>query len=86
VDDILISVERPLLMDSPGQLVASILSKKVAAGATHLIIDIPIGPTAKIRSRSSALVLRKLFEYVGSIRSINGVSIVTDRPENGRGA
>ncbi len=28
VDDILISVERPLSMDSTGQLVASILSKK----------------------------------------------------------
>ncbi len=64
VDDILIAVERPLLMDSPGQLVASILAKKVAAGATHLIIDIPIGPTAKVRDRKSALALRKLFEYV----------------------
>lgn len=64
VDDILISVERPLLMDSPGQLVASILAKKVAAGATHLVIDIPVGPTAKVRDRKSALALRKLFEYV----------------------
>ncbi len=35
VDDILIAVERPLSMDSPGQMVASILSKKVAAGSTH---------------------------------------------------
>ena len=64
VDDILISVERPLLMDSPGQMVASILAKKVAAGATHLVIDIPIGPTAKVRDRHRALALRKLFEFV----------------------
>src|SRR5690606_28173072 len=48
-DDILISVERPLAIDSPGQLVASILSKKIAAGATHLVLDIPVGPTAKVR-------------------------------------
>ena len=62
VDDILISVERPLSLDSPGQLVASILAKKIAAGSTHLLIDIPVGPTAKIRNRSAALSLRKLFE------------------------
>ncbi|TXH98179.1 MAG: thymidine phosphorylase, partial [Pseudomonas sp.] len=42
-DDVLISVERPLSIDSPGQMVASILSKKVAAGSTHLLLDIPVG-------------------------------------------
>ncbi len=66
VDDILISVERPLAMDSPGQMVASILSKKVAAGSTHLLLDIPVGPTAKVREMRDALRLRKLFEYVGT--------------------
>ena len=65
-DDILISVERPLNLDVPGQLVASILSKKLAAGVTHLIVDIPVGPSAKVRSASSARQLRKLFEYVAS--------------------
>ena len=63
-DDILISVERPLAIDSPGQMVASILSKKIAAGSTHLVLDIPVGPTAKVRSMAAALRLRKLFEYV----------------------
>ncbi|MFN7416861.1 MAG: thymidine phosphorylase, partial [Alphaproteobacteria bacterium] len=32
VDDVLISVERPLSLDTPEQMVASILSKKLAAG------------------------------------------------------
>jgi thymidine phosphorylase len=63
-DDILISVERPLRLDKHEQMVASILSKKVAAGSTHLVIDIPVGPTAKVRSQSEAVRLRKLFEYV----------------------
>ncbi len=86
VDDILISVERPLSMDSPGQLVASILSKKVAAGATHLIIDIPIGSTAKIRSRNRALALRKLFEYVGDHLGLHLEVVLTDgRQPVGRG-
>ena len=53
-DDVLISVERPLAIDSPGQMVASILSKKIAAGSTHLVLDIPIGPSAKVRSMPEA--------------------------------
>jgi thymidine phosphorylase len=86
VDDILISVERPLLMDSPGQLVASILAKKVAAGATHLIIDVPIGPTAKVRDRNSGLALRKLFEYVADRLGLVLEVVFTDgRQPIGRG-
>ncbi len=77
-DDILISVERPLSLDSPGQMVASILSKKIAAGSTHLLIDIPVGPTAKVRSRSSALQLRKLFEYVGDRMGLHIEIMITD--------
>ncbi len=64
-DDVLISVERPLSIDTPEQLVASILSKKLAAGSSHLLVDIPLGPTAKVRSRTEAVRLRKLFEFVG---------------------
>jgi len=77
-DDILISVERPLGIDSEGQLVASILSKKVAAGATHLLIDIPVGPTAKVRHMNQALRLRKLFEYIGDRLSLHLETIITD--------
>ena len=64
-DDVLISVERPLGIDTREQMVASILSKKVAAGSTHLVIDIPVGPSAKVRSQGDAVRLRKMFEYVG---------------------
>ena len=86
VDDILISVERPLSLDSPGQLVSSILAKKIAAGATHLLIDIPMGPTAKVRSQSDALRLRKLFEFVGDRVGLQLDVIITDgRQPIGRG-
>lgn len=56
-DDILIRVERPLDLDSQGQLVASVLSKKAAAGSTHVLIDIPVGPTAKVRSHAAGAAL-----------------------------
>ncbi len=86
VDDMLISVERPLSIDSMGQMVASILSKKLAAGATHLLIDVPVGPTAKVRHMSQALQLRKLFEFVGDRIGIHLEVIITDgRQPVGRG-
>lgn len=77
-DDILISVERPLGIDSEGQMLASILSKKLAAGATHLLIDIPVGPTAKVRHMNQALRLRKMFEYLGDRIGIHLEVVITD--------
>lgn len=77
-DDVLISVERPLRLDTFEQMVASIISKKVAAGSTHLVIDIPIGPTAKVRSQSDAVRLRKLFEYVARHMGLVTKIVYTD--------
>lgn len=77
-DDVLISVERPLSIDSAGQMVASILSKKIAAGSTHLVLDIPIGPTAKVRSMPEAQRLRRLFEYVAGRMHLSLDVVITD--------
>jgi thymidine phosphorylase len=77
-DDILIAVERPLGIDSEGQMVASILSKKLAAGATHLLLDIPVGHTAKVRHMTQALRLRKLFEFVGDRLGIHLEVVISD--------
>jgi len=85
-DDILISVERPLAIDSPGQMVASILSKKIAAGSTHLVLDIPVGPTAKVRSMPAAQRLKRLFEYVAARLGLQLDAVITDgRQPIGRG-
>jgi thymidine phosphorylase len=65
-DDILIRVERPLDFDSEGQLVASVLSKKIAAGSTHVVIDVPIGPTAKVRTEIAARALADRLTTVGT--------------------
>lgn len=70
-DDVLIRVERPLNLDSDAQLVASVLSKKIAAGASHALIDIPVGPTAKVRNESDAQHLQTLFEQVGAALGIS---------------
>jgi len=77
-DDVLISVERPLNLDARGQLVASILSKKLAAGSTRLVVDIPVGPTAKVRGGADAIRLRKLFEFVGDQIGLSLDVVLTD--------
>ena len=68
-DDIIIKVERALDIDSEGQMIASILSKKAAAGATHCVIDIPVGNTAKVRTIDDAinlsLRLKEVADYIG---------------------
>jgi thymidine phosphorylase len=65
-------------VDTPEQMVASILSKKLAAGSTHLLIDIPIGPTAKLRSIEDGHRLRKLFEFVGDRFGVTIQAVLTD--------
>ena len=77
-DDILISVERPLSLDTREQMVASIMSKKLAAGSSHLLIDLPVGPTAKLTNATDAMRLRKLFEFVGDKFGISVETITTD--------
>ncbi len=77
-DDVLIRVERPLDLDSQGQLVASILSKKAAAGATHVLIDMPVGPTAKIRSQQAARDLSDQLRIVGDALGLRVEVMQTD--------
>jgi thymidine phosphorylase len=77
-DDALIRVERPLDLDSAGQLVASVLSKKAAAGATDVLIDIPVGPTAKVRSVAAAKRLYEDFQAVGREVGLQVLPVLTD--------
>lgn len=77
-DDILIRVERPLDLDSEGQMIASILSKKAAAGATHVVIDMPVGPTAKIRSAATAQSLAADMVRIGQTIGLEISVLITD--------
>lgn len=70
-DDILIAVERVLDIDSEGQLLASVLSKKIAAGSTHILIDMPVGPTAKVRNAEMARLLKVYFLYVAEALGVS---------------
>ena len=85
-DDLLIRVERVLDLDSEGQLVASVLSKKVAAGVTHVVVDLPVGPTAKVRSHAAATQLTAMLVRTGRDVGLSVSPVATDgRQPIGRG-
>jgi thymidine phosphorylase len=77
-DDIFVRVERELDIDTEGQLIASVLSKKIAAGSTHVVIDIPVGPTAKVRSAEAAIRLGERLTAVASGFNLAVTYIQTD--------
>lgn len=77
-DDILIRVERALDLDPMGQMIASVLSKKAAVGATHVVIDIPVGPTAKIRSHDDFIRLKDHFFCVGKALGLQIYTLKSD--------
>ena len=89
-DDMIINVEHPLSVDAEGQLVASIMAKKGSVGSSHVLIDIPVGPGAKITTYQQARRLKRLFElkipllmgdgpWTERIRSFREVLGVRDR-------
>ncbi len=76
-DDKLIRVRVPLGLDPPGVLLASIMAKKKAVGATHVLIDIPIGRGAKIPDEEKAKELARDFMEIGSQLDMSIHCIIT---------
>lgn len=63
-DDIIIQVEEPLAFESFDKVIISIMAKKIASGATHIVLDIPVGPTVKIRHFKDAELIAKKFTFL----------------------
>jgi thymidine phosphorylase len=55
-----------------------VLSKKIAAGSTHLVIDLPFGPTAKLRTRESAETLSQGLVQVAETFGLKSRMVLTD--------
>jgi len=78
LDDVMNAITRPLGIDSNRWSVASILSKKLAAGSTHVVVDLPFGPHARIHSEAEAIELARLFERVGAGLGLVVKAVPTD--------
>jgi len=74
-DDLFIQVEYPLAIDP--LLLPSIMSKKKAIGATHVVIDMPTGRGAKIKTIGEAHALAHDFIDLGKRLGINVQCAIT---------
>ena len=77
-DTRLIKVRYPLRLDPQGLLLASVLAKKIAVGATHLLIDLPIGKKAKLKTKKEAKELKKKFQNITKKLGIKTKVIITN--------
>jgi thymidine phosphorylase len=59
-------------------MIASVLSKKAAAGSERVLIDIPVGPTAKVRSAAAARSLAAGLVAVGQAIGLRVQVVETD--------
>jgi AMP phosphorylase len=66
-DDRIIEIANELPVEPFAKLVTSIMAKKVAMGIKCLIVDIPINPTAKVKSLEEAEEIEKLFLGLGKL-------------------
>jgi thymidine phosphorylase len=78
LDDVMNAITRPLGIDSNRWSVASILSKKRSAGSTHVIVDLPFGARAKLKTEAEALALARLFEKTGAGLGLHVKAFATD--------
>jgi len=65
-DDLFIRVEHPLSIDPRPQMMASIMSKKLAVGVSTLVLDIPTGKGAKVEDFETARKLGNDFIELGN--------------------
>lgn len=64
-DDIFIKVEHALSLDPVPQMLASIISKKLAVGTNNVVIDIPTGPGTKVKDVEDSRPLANQFIELG---------------------
>lgn len=77
-DDYMIRVRHPLSLDPEGMLLASIMAKKYSVSANHVLIDVPIGETVKIKTKKDAQHLRKRFLKIAHLLGMKARVIITD--------
>ena len=77
-DDMIIQVEHPLNIDAESLMISSILAKKKAAGATDVVLDIPVGIGTKAETTEKAERLRQRFQNLGSRLGLNIRGLLTD--------
>ena len=81
-DDIIINIEKPLLLESFDKIIVSVMAKKIAFGSNHVVIDIPYGNSVKVTTHKDAQILKEKFEYIAKNFKIKICVLIhrTDEP------
>lgn len=80
-DDVIIKVEEPLAFESFDKIIISIMAKKIAVGTNHLILDIPLGQTMKVKYKKDATIIAKKFEDLGKRFGIHIIADINETIE-----
>ena len=70
-DDVLIDIEEELSFESFDKIIVSIMAKKIAVSTNHLVLDLPIGSTMKIRHSKDADKIQSKFKVIAKKFNIN---------------
>jgi AMP phosphorylase len=85
-DDVIIQIEQPIAFESFDKIIVSVMAKKVAASATHLVLDIPVGPTLKIQHFKDAETIAEKFTFLArKFRIRISIDIHETKQNAGRG-
>lgn len=77
-DDKIIKIEYPLSLDPEGQVIASVLAKKASVGAQYVVIDLPVGPDVKVKTKERAEEMAKKFVEVGKKLGMKVEAVITN--------
>lgn len=80
-DSKLIKVRKPLKADPEGLLMSSILSKKYAMGATHIMLDIPLGLETRYKNIGEARLLERETILIANRLGMKAAVVITDGDE-----
>ncbi|GIW63012.1 MAG: thymidine phosphorylase [Patescibacteria group bacterium] len=81
-DDELIAVEKPIHIESEDKVIVSILAKKLAVSATHLILDIPYSRSLKIKTKKQAEAIANKFRKLTKMFGIKTKIVINYSTDN----
>ena len=67
-----------MFVNPNGLLISSILAKKLAVSASHLVIDMPVGKQCKLKNYQDAHRLKKRFEQICKLLKIKVAVLTAD--------
>lgn len=88
-NDRIIKVSAPLGMEPYARMISSIMAKNYAMGINHCLIDVPVGPTAKVTNQADAERVANHFKNIGEALGIKTEVAITKAEQpigNGIGA